>query len=133
MIRAVTDTHTIIWYLYDDARLSPTARTWIENAAAAGDQIALSTITLAEIIYLIEKGRVSAAALTRLMTELDATDAVLVEIPFDRHIVRAMSLVARTEVPDLPDRIISATALHLGVPIISRDRRIQASGLRTVW
>jgi len=133
MIRAVTDTHTIIWYLYDDARLSPTARTWIEDAAAAGDQIALSTITLAEIIYLIEKGRVSAAALTRLMTELDATDAVLVEIPFDRHIVRAMSLVARTEVPDLPDRIISATALHLGVPIISRDRRIQASGLRTVW
>ena len=133
MIRAVTDTHTIIWYLYDDVRLSPTARTWIEDAAAAGDQIALSTITLAEIIYLIEKGRVSAAALTRLMTELDATDAVLVEIPFDRHIVRAMSLVARTEVPDLPDRIISATALHLGVPIISRDRRIQASGLRTVW
>jgi PIN domain nuclease of toxin-antitoxin system len=133
MIRAVTDTHTIIWYLYDDVRLSPTARTWIEDAAAAGDQIALSTITLAEIVYLIEKGRVSAAALTRLMTELDATDAVLVEIPFDRHIVRAMSLVARTEVPDLPDRIISATALHLGVPIISRDRRIQASGLRTVW
>ena len=44
-----------------------------------------------------------------------------------------MSRVARAQVPDLPDRIIAATALHLGIPIISRDRKIQASGLTTVW
>jgi len=133
MARAVADTHTVIWYLYDDARLSPTARTWIEDAAVAGEQIALSSITLAEMVYLIEKGRIDAAALTRLMAELDAADAVLVEVPFDRQVAQAMSRVARTEVPDLPDRMISATALHLGIPIISRDRKIQASGLTTVW
>jgi len=133
MARAVADTHTVIWYLYNDARLSPTARTWIEDAATAGEQIALSSITLAEMVYLIEKDRMDAAALTRLMAELDAADAVLVEVPFDRQVAQAMSRVARTEVPDLPDRIISATALHLGIPIISRDRKIQASGLTTVW
>lgn len=44
-----------------------------------------------------------------------------------------MGRVARAQVPDLPDRIIAATALHLGIPIISRDRKIQASGLTTVW
>jgi predicted nucleic acid-binding protein len=48
-------------------------------------------------------------------------------------VAQAMRRVARTEVPDLPDRIISATALHLGIPIISRDRKIQASDLTTVW
>jgi len=79
MLRAVADTHTVIWYLYDDARLSPAARTWIEDAAAAGEQIAISTITLAEMIYLIEKGRIDAAALARLMAALDAADAVLME------------------------------------------------------
>jgi predicted nucleic acid-binding protein len=36
--------------------------------------------------------------------------------------------VPREAVPDLPDRVIAATALLHGVPILSRDRRIQASG-----
>ncbi len=44
-----------------------------------------------------------------------------------------MTRVMRAEVPDLPDRIIAATALHLEVPVISRDRKIQASSLETVW
>jgi len=133
MPRAVADTHTVVWYLYDDARLSPTARTWIEDAAAADEQIAISTITLAEMVYLIEKGRIDTIALTRLLTALDAADAVLVEVPFDRHVAQAMTRVARTEVPDLPDRIIAATALYLGIPVISRDRKIQKSSLTTVW
>ncbi len=133
MIRAVADTHAIIWYLYNDARLSPTARASIEDAAIAGEQVALSSITMAEMVYLIEKGRIDAAALTRLATALDEADAVLVDLPFDRHIAQALGQVARSEVPDLPDRIIAATALHLGVPVISRDRKIQASGLKTIW
>jgi PIN domain nuclease of toxin-antitoxin system len=66
MICAVVDTHALIWYLYNDARLSPTARTWIENAAASGDQVALSSITLAEMVYLIEKGRIDPTAMSRL-------------------------------------------------------------------
>lgn len=51
----------------------------------------------------------------------------------DRQVAQTMSRVARAQVPDLPDRIIAATALHLAIPIISRDRKIQASGLTTVW
>jgi PIN domain nuclease of toxin-antitoxin system len=133
VIRAVADTHAIIWYLYNDARLSPTARASIEDAAAAGEQVALSSITLAEMVYLIEKGRIDVAALTRLTAALDEADAVLVDMPFDRHIAQTMGQVARSEVPDLPDRIIAATALHLGLPVISRDRKIQASGLKTIW
>lgn len=133
MIRAVADTHVAIWYLYNDARLSSTARTWIEGAVEAGEQIALSSIVLAEMVYLIEKERIDATALSRLVTELDASDAVLVEIPINRHIVQAMMRVARTDVPDLPDRIIAATALYMDVPLISRDRKIQGSNLRTIW
>ena len=44
-----------------------------------------------------------------------------------------MENVSRLEIPDMPDRIVAATALRLGVPIISRDRRIQASKLNTIW
>ena len=39
----------------------------------------------------------------------------------------------RQDVPDMPDRIIAATALHLGVPLISRDGKIKASAVPTIW
>ena len=54
MLRAVANSHTVIWYIYADERLFATARTTIEEAAARGDQIAFSSITLAEIVYLRE-------------------------------------------------------------------------------
>ncbi len=71
MLRAVADTHAIIWYIFADARLSATARETIESAAAAGDQIAFSSITLAEIVYLSEKGRLAPETLDRLLQAVD--------------------------------------------------------------
>ena len=132
MLRAVADTHAVIWYLFADERLSATARTMIEEAAAGGDQIAFSSITLAEIIYLSEKGRIDPATLDRLLTAVDSEDAVLVEVPFDRHVAQALREVERTQVPDLPDRIIAATALHLVLPLISRDGKIQLADVNTI-
>ena len=54
MILGVADTHTAIWYLFDDKRLSGTAGEFIDQAAVAGGRIAVSSITLAEIVYLLE-------------------------------------------------------------------------------
>ncbi|MBD2335677.1 type II toxin-antitoxin system VapC family toxin [Calothrix sp. FACHB-156] len=133
MLRAVADTHTVIWYIFGDARLSTTAKDTIEQIASDGDQVAFASITLAEIVYLSEKGRISALTLERLLASVDARNAVLVEVPFDRHIAQALCLVNRTQVPDLPDRIIAATALYLGVPVISRDSKIQLSSVNTIW
>ena len=39
----------------------------------------------------------------------------------------------RAQVPDMPDRIIAATALSLGLPLVTRDGRIRDSGIRTIW
>ena len=133
MLRAVADTHAAIWYIFADERLSATARTMIEEAAADGDQIAFSSITLAEIVYLSEKGRIDPATLDRLLTAVDSEDAVLIEVPFDRHVAQALRKVERSQVPDLPDRIIAATALHLGLPLISRDGKIQLADVNTIW
>jgi PIN domain nuclease of toxin-antitoxin system len=57
MIAGVADTHTVLWYLLKDARLSDRAHEFIDEAAAAGNDIAVSAISLAEIVYLIEKNR----------------------------------------------------------------------------
>ena len=67
------------------------------------------------------------------MREVEGDDALLVEIPFDRNIALTLRQVDRSQIPDLPDRIIAATVLYLNVPVISRDRRIQLSSIDTIW
>lgn len=131
MLRAVADTHVVIWYIYADQRLSDPARTTIEQTAAEGNQVAFSSITLA-IVYLSEKGRIHAATLDRLLKATDESKAVLAEVPFDRHIAQALTQVERSQIPELPDRIIAATALHLGLSLINRDRAIQLSSIDTI-
>ncbi len=133
MIVAVADTHTVIWNLFEDRRLSQTAQDFIENAAAAGHPVAVSSITLAEIVYLIEKDRIPADTMNRLLALLNQRRSPVVEAPVDREICQRMASIPRSAVPDLPDRIIAATGLHLDVPVISRDGKIQASDLVTIW
>ena len=133
MIRVVADTHTVIWYIFNDSRLSSVARAVIEQAASAGDQIGVSSISLAEMIYLLERNRIPADTLIRLKTALEDATAVLTEVPFDREVAFAMQQVDRAQVPELPDRIVAATAFHLGVPAITRDHKIQASNISTIW
>jgi len=133
MLRAIADTHTVVWYLFDDVRLSSTARTFIDTTRKTGDQIGFSTISLAEIVYLVEKSRIPKETLTRLFDALDRTDSILSEVVFDRRIAEALSRVQRVQVPELPDRIITATALHLNIPLLSRDGKIRASAVETVW
>lgn len=133
MLRAVADTHAIIWYIFADVRLSQIARKTFEQIAADGNQIAFSSITLAEIIYLSEKGRINIDTLDILLEAMNRDNALLIEIPFDRNIAQALKQVDRTQIPDLPDRIIAATGAYLNVPIISRDHKIQMSDLKTIW
>lgn len=51
----------------------------------------------------------------------------------DAIVTDALERIPRSIVPDLPDRIVAATALHLGVPLITRDRRVQSAGIATIW
>ena len=132
MRQAVADTHCVIWYLYDDPRLSLRARALIAEAASAGDQIGFSSITLAEVVYLGEKGRIHPEALGRVLATLDEPRAVLRDLPLDRAVVAVMPSVDRSDVPDLPDRIIAATARLYEVPVISRDRQIRLSTVETI-
>ena len=133
MIVAVADTHTVIWYLFNDPRLSNTARQTIKTAAVDGNQIGIASITLAEIVYLSEKNRIPEQTLERLLNAIEVEDSVLIEIPLDKNVVKALVRVERTQIPDLPDRIIAATALYAKVSVISRDRKIKLSSIQTIW
>ena len=133
MIAAVADTHTAIWLLFGDPRLSLKARSFIDNAAATQHKIALMPISLAEVVYLVEKERLPTSAFEDLRRALASPTHVLVEIALTGDIVKTMRQIPRASVPDLPDRLVGATVLHLGVPVITRDARIQASNLQAIW
>ncbi len=133
MIVGVADTHAALWYLYKNPRLSPAARAYLDEAARAGNEIAISPISFAEIVYLVEKNRLPFSAYQELKAALADPDFLIEEAPFTVEVVETMRQVSRGEVPDMPDRIVAATALHLRVPVISRDGRIRAANLQTVW
>jgi PIN domain nuclease of toxin-antitoxin system len=133
MLTAIADTHAAIWYLFSDPRLGHAASDCIDEAIANGNHIGISAITLAEIVYLLEKGRIPAGALNDLFAAIADPESVLREVELDAAIVRKMMEIRRDEIPDLPDRIIAATAKFHGVPVLSRDERIQSSGIQTVW
>src|SRR5919205_1972583 len=99
MLRGIADTHAVIWYLFDDPRLSARAGAIIDDAAADGDQVGFSSISLVEIIYLSEKGRIDRTTFARLVALTDQLESVLVEIPVDRYVAEAMQQVGRAQVP----------------------------------
>jgi predicted nucleic acid-binding protein len=82
---------------------------------------------------LIEKNRLPSSAYDELTQALADPEHVFTEAVFNAAIVQAMRQVSRAEVPDMPDRMVAATGVYFGVPVISRDRRIRAASLKTVW
>ena len=71
MPSVVADTHTLIWYIFELPRLSLTALTALEQAINEGNLIYFSAISIVEISYLIERGRLAGEVLTRILNAAD--------------------------------------------------------------
>ncbi|MFN7934537.1 MAG: type II toxin-antitoxin system VapC family toxin [Bryobacteraceae bacterium] len=133
MASVLADTHTILWYLTSNTRISRAATDALDATTASGEPIYISAITLVEIRYLVEKGRLSPDDQQIILAAIDAPGTPIRLAPVDRNVAAALEQVPREEVPDMPDRIIAATALALGVPLLSRDGKIRASRVLTIW
>lgn len=134
MSNYVTDTHALLWHLSNDRRLSEQARSIFVAADVGTANIYVPTITVVEAIYLFEKARVPQAIVDRTLTLLASPTTRYHVVPLDLEIVRALRAIDRDLIPDMPDRIIAATALRLGLPMLTRDTNIVSSNLiPTVW
>lgn len=113
--------------------MSATAEAAFRDAAAAGTPVFLPSICIVELTYLAERGRVPARALEVLRANLDDPSSLLRLAPLDRGVADAVARVPRDLVPDMPDRIIAATALAMGLPLVTRDAKIRAASVPTIW
>lgn len=119
----VLDTHVLIWFVQGNDRLGPIAVQLVRDAAPKEAAI-VSTITFWEIAMLSRRGR--------LGLRQSAEDWL------DEFCVRSNSLVSEVsrEIAitagglsedihgDPADRIIIATAIHHGCPVLTADRAI---------
>ena len=129
----VLDTHALVWWLAEPARLSRRARSAIDQAMASRS-IGVSSISAWEIATLVKKGR---HELNRdagdWLAQAEALPLVRF-VPVDNRIALRSVRLPPPLHEDPADRIIAATALVLGAPLVTKDRRLHDfPPLQTVW
>jgi len=133
MAAVVAGTHSVFWSLLQSKKLSANALATFNQATLLGDPIYVASISVVETRYLEEKGKLQQGTLARLTSALEGNDSGLVLVPLDLSVAEAVEQIPREAVPDMPDRIIAATALYLDLPLVTRDGKIKAAGIKTIW
>jgi PIN domain nuclease of toxin-antitoxin system len=121
--RLLLDTHVIIWHLDGNQKIGRRARAAID-AAALGRGVLVSAITPWEIGMLVSKGRLQLQGdvMEWIRTALEKRGVLLV--PLDPEIAVASTRLPFEMHPDPADRILVATARHLGATLVTADREL---------
>ena len=120
---ALLDTHALVWLLDGNERLGEKSRTLIQQSAQA-DSLYVSAITPWEIAMLVSKGWLT------LVQEIGEWLRIAISMPGIRMAPLSIDVsVASTRLPgtfhsDPADRIIVATARHLGAILVTEDKLI---------
>ena len=126
----VIDTQTLVWWTGGSKKLSKRA----ESALRRNREIVIPSICLWEYAMLSTRGRIRLKrSLQEALGEILAQpDVVVHPITVDIGIRAAGLSLGRPMDP--ADQLVAATALELGVPLITSDLEIQAlPGLDVIW
>ncbi len=122
MNRYVTDTQALIKFMVGQKVISDICHRTFVSADQGEQIIIIPAIVLMEVLYLFEKNRVPVGL---LQTEkLMRSDNYQFE-PLSWEILKTDSEI--TDIPELHDRLIAATARYLDLPLITNDPLILQS------
>jgi PIN domain nuclease of toxin-antitoxin system len=128
----LVDTHVVVWLAFDQEQISRKARTAIEDARKNADGLAISDITLLELATLATKGRIRLdISLESFLQEVESRFVVL---PINGRACARATALPPTFPKDPADRVIAATALVLGLSLLTADRAIRRSRtVQAIW
>lgn len=123
------DTHAWIYYLGDPDALSAPAM----KAISQSETLGLSIMSCMEAAILVRKGKIqidqSLESWMEQMTNVYRLDI----LPISPSIVIRANTLPDFH-PDPVDRIIAATAISYGIPLITKDRILTSrKDIQTIW
>lgn len=126
----VTDTHSLLWHLYDIPRLAAGASAAFEAVSRGDSTLLIPAIVLAEVVYIVER-RFPHLSVADVLDRIATADNFRI-LPFGLGEARAM--IAMTAIPEMHDRIIVTVAHTLDAPLITRDGTIRRANIvECIW
>jgi PIN domain nuclease of toxin-antitoxin system len=128
-MRVLLDTHTLLWWLDGDRRLSRRARSVIAND---GNAVLVSAASAWEISTKVRLGKLPGATqvAAELMTILREQNFEALPMAVD-HALRAGNLPGPHRDPF--DRMLIAQAQAEDLALVSNERIFDAYGARRIW
>ncbi|MEW6239996.1 MAG: PIN domain-containing protein [Chloroflexota bacterium] len=126
----MTDTHSLLWAFMSPRKLGQEARRVFDEVGNGDAELLIPVIVLAELIFTIENKPIR-ADLDKILDKLDASPNVEF-VDFDLQ--SALKLRELTEIPEMHDRMIVASAITHQAALITRDETITETGLvEVIW
>jgi len=123
------DTHALLWFLFDDLRLSPRAAAAIEERAMTK---LVSVVSLWEIVIKCQLGKLSLGMPTDEFFERHVTERELGVVDIElAHLLAYEGLPLHHRDPF--DRLIIAQAKELEAPVVTADPSFAAYAVQTLW
>jgi PIN domain nuclease of toxin-antitoxin system len=113
------DTHVLHWWSAESQRLSPAA----SRALTEADELAVASITWFELAWLARHERITLTV--PVLSWLDELAAQVRTVGISPAIAAAAAFLPSSFPGDPADRLIYATAIEHGWPLITKDERLR--------
>lgn len=125
MTDLLLDTHIALWLDSEDDRLGASTRRTIDNAWQDGGQIFLSAISVWEIAVLVDRGSIELDLPVEDWVERFVSRPGLEAVALDHAAAARAYRLHGLEHRDPADRLLIASAIELGCPLVTYDDRIR--------
>ncbi|WP_395712128.1 type II toxin-antitoxin system VapC family toxin [Reyranella sp.] len=125
MTDLLLDTHIALWLDSEDDRLGASTRRTIDNAWQDGGQIFLSAISVWEIAVLVDRGSIELDLPVEDWVERFVSRPGLEAVALDHAAAARAYRLHGLEDRDPADRLLIASAIELGCPLVTYDDRIR--------